>query len=287
MTQPVSPPSEVLTVERDGHVAVLWLDNAARRNAMGPPFWRDLPEVVQALGDDADVRAVIVAARGPHFSTGLDLASFGELLGDGGGGDGGGGDGAAPSPAVQRHRTHRQIRAMQAAITAVADCPVPTIAAIHGACLGGGIDLITACDIRLASADAVFSVRETRIAIVADLGTLQRLPGIVGRGQAAELVYTGRDTSADEARALGLVNAVHPDVDALHAAARALAHEISANPPLAVRGSKAVMTAPDRPGVAEGLERVALWNSAFLPSHDLHEALAAFMEKRPPEFTGQ
>jgi enoyl-CoA hydratase len=285
MAQPGSPPppSEVLTVERDGHVAVVWLDNAARRNAMGPAFWTDLPRVVEALGDDADVRAVVVAARGPHFSTGLDLASFGELLG----GDGPRGDGAAPSPAVQRHRTHRQIRAMQAAITAVADCPVPTVAAVHGACLGGGIDLITACDIRLASADAVFSVRETRIAIVADLGTLQRLPGIVGRGQAAELVYTGRDTSAEQAQVLGLVNAVHPDVDALHAAARALAHEIAANPPLAVRGSKAVMTAPDRPGVAEGLERVALWNSAFLPSHDLHEALAAFMEKRPPEFTGQ
>jgi enoyl-CoA hydratase len=238
--------------------------------------------VVEALGDDPEVRAVVVAARGPHFSSGLDLASFGGVLG--GGGDGGDG---APSQAATRHRTHRQIRAMQAAITAVADCPVPVIAAVHGLCLGGGVDLVTACDIRLASSDATFSVRETRIAIVADLGTLQRLPAIVGPGHAAELVYTGRDTPADRALAVGLVNAVHPDVDALHAAARALAQEIAANPPLAVRGSKAVMTAPDRPVVAEGLERVALWNSAFLPSADLQEALVAFAERRPPRFTGQ
>ena len=265
--RPVEQRSEVLTVERDGHVATLWLDDADRRNAMGEAFWRDLPLVMDALGEDDDVRAVVLAAKGRHFTAGLDLTML--------------------SGADDNRAFLAMVKRLQASITSVADCRKPVIAAVQGACIGGGIDLITACDIRLASADATFSVRETRIAIVADLGTLQRLPLIVGRGRAAELVYTGRDTAAARALEIGLVDAVHPDVDALHAAARELAHEIAANPPLAVRGSKAVMTAADRPLVAEGLERVALWNSAFLPSADLHEALAAFVEKRPPNFTGQ
>src|SRR5262249_37460847 len=175
--------SEVLSVERDGFVATLWLDNPAKRNAMGPAFWEDLPRVVQRLGDEPGVRAIVLAARGRRFTTGLDLKGFGGTFG---GGDGG-------SEASRRVRARQTIKRMQGAITAVAECPKPVIAAVHGYCLGGGIDLITACDIRLASADAMFSVRETKIAIVADVGTLQRLPGIIGDGHVAELCLTGKD----------------------------------------------------------------------------------------------
>ena len=168
----------------------------------------------------------------------------------------------------------------------MADCPKPVIAAVHGWCIGGGIDLISACDIRVASADAVFSVRETKIAIVADLGTLQRLPGIVSRGHVAELAYTGKDITADRAAEIGLVNQVLLDADTCHKAAHELAAEIASNSPLAVQGTKAVLRASEGRTVAEGLDYVGVWNAAFLASNDLTEAFTAFLEKRPPKFTG-
>jgi len=269
--------STVLTIERTGHVATLWLDNPARRNAMGPAFWDDLPAIARALSDDPEVRAVVLAGKGPHFTTGLDLTAFGDL----GGGDGG------SSEAQRRQRTLRMIRRMQGSITALAECTKPVIAAVHGYCLGGGIDLITACDVRLASAEAVFSVRETRIAIVADVGTLQRLPGIVGEGHVAELAFTGKDIPAARAKEIGLVNDVHPDAGAVVAAAQAMAAEIAANSPLAVQGTKAILQQRRGRAVAEGLDYVSLWNAAFLQSNDLMEAMAAFVQKRPPRFTGE
>ncbi len=269
--------SSVLSIERDGHTATLWLDRAERRNAMGPAFWDDLPVLMRELSDDAAVRAVVIAAKGPHFTTGLDLTAFGSIAG---------GDGES-SEAARRQRLLRTIKRMQGAITAVADCPKPVIAAVHGYCIGGGVDLITACDIRLASADALFSVRETRIAIVADVGTLQRLPAIVGAGHVAELAFTGKDIPASRAKEIGLVNDVHPDTAALHAAARTLATEIAANSPLAVQGTKAVLRAGANRSVAEALDYVAVWNTAFLSSNDLGEAMAAFVQKRPPRFTGE
>jgi enoyl-CoA hydratase len=268
--------SSVLTLEVDGTVATLWLDDPDRRNALGPDFWDDLPRALAAIDETADVRAVVLAARGRDFSVGLDLTSLPMLRGP---------DDA--SDAVRRAHTYRTLKRFQAAITSVAACPVPVVAAVHGYCLGGGVDLATACDIRLAASGAVFSVRETRMAMVADVGTLQRLPKLVAPGHVAELVYTGRDIDADRAAAIGLVNAVHPDVEALHAAARALAEEIAANSPLAVRGAKAVLSAGEGLSTAQGLDHVALWNTAFLESEDLAEAVSAFLEKRPPRFTGR
>jgi enoyl-CoA hydratase len=267
----------VLTTERDGHVATLWLDNPDRRNAMGPAFWDELPVCMAALTDDPEVRVVVVAARGPCFTVGLDLKAMGGSLG---GGRAGG------SQATQRTTMLRELKRLQGSINAVADCPKPVIAAVHGYCIGGGIDLITACDIRLASIDAVFSVRETKVAIVADLGTLQRLPGIVGRGHVAELALSGKDIAAERARDIGLVNDVLPDHDSLRKAAHELAVEIAANSPLVVQGTKAVLRAGEGRSVAEGLDYVGIWNAAFLQSNDLVEAMTAFMEKRPPRFTG-
>jgi enoyl-CoA hydratase len=269
----------VLSVEREGHVATLWLDRPDARNALGPAFWAELPVAVAALADDDDVRAVVLAARGPCFTVGLDLKAAGFLAGASGGG--------GSSPAAQARRFLPEVKRMQAAVSSLADCPKPVVAAVHGWCIGGGVDLATACDVRLASADAVFSVRETRIAIVADLGTLQRLPGIVGRGHAAELALTGKDVPAERARQIGLVNDVLPDHDAVVKAAQDLAGEMAANSPLAVQGTKAVLRACEGRTVEEGLDYVALWNAAFLRSEDLGEAVAAFVEKRPPRYTGQ
>jgi enoyl-CoA hydratase len=274
--------SDVLTIEVDGHVATLWLDRPEKRNAMGPAFWTDLPVAMAALGAAPDVRAVVLAAKGPQFSVGLDLMALPDIAGGGSAV----GDGPKPSAAARAGRTRSEIIRLQASVSAVAACPVPVIAAVHGWCIGGGVDLIAACDIRLASAEAQFSVREAKIAIVADIGSLQRLPPIIGQGHLAELAYTGKDISAERAAAIGLVNHVSADADAVLADARAMAAEIAANSPLAVQGTKAVLVAGEDQTVAEGLDYVATWNSAFLSSDDLAEAMTAFIEKRPGNFTG-
>jgi enoyl-CoA hydratase len=284
--------SDVLSIERDGDVATLWLDRPEARNALGPAFWDDLPLVMQELSDDRAVRAVVIAARGPHFSVGLDLKSMAGMLTADADADapvvGNGSGGTRPPSIASRAVAARQgILRMQRSVSSVAACPKPTIAAVHGYCIGGGVDLISACDIRVASADAVFSVRETRVAIVADLGSLQRLPRIIGKGHVAELALTGKDISAARAKEIGLVNDVFPDADAVLAAARQLASEIAANSPLAVQGTKAVLAACEDKSVSEGLDYVATWNAGFLSSDDLVEAMTAFMEKRSPEFRGR
>ncbi len=266
--------SDVLSLSVVDHVATLLLDNPERRNAMGPAFWSDLPRAIDAL-ETADARVAVLAATGPHFSVGLDLKAMG-LPRD-----------ADLSEAQRRLAAYADIKRLQRSITAVADCRVPVIAAIHGYCIGGGIDLIAACDIRIAAADTVFSVRETKVAITADVGTLQRLPKVLTAGHVAELVYTGKDIDAARAREIGLVNDVHADRDAVLAAANAMAREIAANSPLAVQGSKAVLRASDAMSVEQGLDYVAVWNAAFLPSEDLSEAMVAFMQKRAPKFEGR
>lgn len=265
---------EHLAVERREGVGWLWLDRPHKRNALSSDMWADIPDAVDELGSDDEVRVVVVAGRGSAFTVGVDL----EMLA------------AAPeagrSDADAKMGLYGTITRLQRTMTAFAECPAPVIAAVHGYCLGAGMDLITACDIRLASADAVFSVRETRMAVVADVGTLQRLPTVVAPGHAAEMVYTGRDVDSDDALRIGLVNAVHPDADSLFAAAQELGEEIAANSPLAVRGSKAVMRAGADMSTDQALDHVALWNTAFLHSNDLAEAVAAFSERRPPDFTG-
>ena len=268
----------------------MWLDRPEARNAMGPAFWDDLTSAMTEVSADADVRAVVVAARGPHFSVGLDLKAMAGLLtggeSRGGNQDRGSGDGP-PSMAVRAVAGRAGVKRLQQSISAVADCPKPVIAAIHGYCIGGGVDLACACDIRLASADAIFSVRETKVAIVADLGSLQRLPHIIGKGHVAELAFTGKDISAARAKEIGLVNEVFADSDAVVSGARSMAAEIASNSPLAVEGTKAVLTAGEGRSVAEGLDYVAAWNAGFLQSDDLVEAMSAFMAKRPPEFRGR
>ena len=270
--------ANVLTIEQSGPVATVWLDRPEARNAMGADFWDELPETMESLGDDPAVRAIIIAARGDHFTVGLDLKEFGAALMAGFGGDGG---------VAGRRQTRAQVKAMQHTMTAIARCPKPVIAAVHGYCIGAGVDLVTACDIRLASANAVFSVRETRMGMVADVGTLQRLPRILNPGLVAELAFTGRDVNAGEAQEMGLVEPVSTTTaGALMTGAMELAESIAANSPLAVQGSKAVLAATEHMSVDEALDYVAVWNAAFLHSNDLREAVQAFLEKRPPEFDG-
>ena len=269
--------SDVLALEVDGHVATLWLDREEARNAMGSALWRDLPLAAAAVSSDREIRALVIAAKGPHFSVGLDLKEFGGAFTT-----------SAPSAskAASSAQSYKAVRAMQASVTSIAELAIPVIAAVHGYCIGGGVDLVSACDVRLCASDAKFSVRETKVAIVADLGSLQPLPKIISAGHLAELAFTGKDIDAQRALAIGLVNAVYEDSDDVLAGARTLALEIAQNSPLAVQGTKAVLAANDGRSVEDGLEFVARWNTMYLQSNDVREAMTAFMEKRPPVFRG-
>ncbi len=247
------------------------------RTTMAPVFFAECEAAFRALAGDASVRAVLVRSSAKAFSYGLDLpAAFqqhGALFAGGG--------------AKNRAELLALIRRLQGAFDAIARCPVPVVAAVHGACIGGGLDLVSACDVRLASRDAKFSLREVKVAIVADLGSLQRLPAIIGQGHTRELAFTGKTIEAGRAESMGLVNEVVGTHEELYAAAAAMAREIADNPPLTVRGVKDVLDFGADRTVAEGLAYVASHNAAFLASEDLGEAMAAFMEKRAPRFQGR
>jgi enoyl-CoA hydratase/carnithine racemase len=258
---------------RDGHIAWLVLDRPEKRNTMNAAFFRGLAQHFRNLDQDNDVRVIAIRAEGKSFTAGLDLGEAGSLL--------------TGTGADQRETLRRAIAEFQESFNLIERCRKPVIAAIHGHCIGGGINLICACDIRLATRDAIFSVRETRIGIVADIGVLQRLPHIVGSGWAGELALTGRDFSAQEALNMGLVTRLCDDRKQLWATAGQMAAAISALPPLTVQGVKDVLLYSRDNGVYPGLQYVAQKNAAALPSEDLFEAVAAFMQKRQPLFKGK
>ncbi|MFC8934066.1 crotonase/enoyl-CoA hydratase family protein [Rhodococcus sp. NPDC057135] len=266
------------TVEREDNIAQVTLIGPSKGNAMGPDFWSELPEIFADLDADPEVRAIVIAGSGKHFSFGLDLPAmsgeFGAVLAD-------------KAQAGPRTKFHDMIKRMQSGINAVADCRKPVVAAVQGWCIGGGVDLITAADIRYASADAKFSIREVKVAIVADMGSLARLPAIIGDGHLRELALTGKDIDAARAEKIGLVNDVFEDADAVLAAARETAKEIALNPPLVVHGIKDVLDHTRSASVNDSLRYVAAWNAAFLPSQDLTEAITAVFQKRPPVFQGE
>ncbi len=266
----------VVRWEKEGNMATVWLCSPARRNAMGPAFWKQLPLVMEEIGGDEDVRAVALCAEGPAFCVGLDLKAMSDTIGDAG--DGGAG---------RRMQFFKDIERLQGSISSLADCPVPVVVALHGWCIGGGVDLASACDIRVASKDLKLSVRETKMAMVADVGTLQRLPEIISRGHFNELIYTGKDIGADRCKEIGLVNDLYDTPEEAMKAARELAREIAANSPLAVKGVRSVLKYGADKSVEDGLNYVALWNTAFLFSEDLNEAVTAFLEKRKPAFKGK
>ncbi len=262
----------IFKVDKDHGIAWLVLNRAEKLNIMNMAFFESLKAHFEQFDQDDEVRAIIIKAEGKSFTAGIDFFELGTLIK---------GEGAG-----FRDRLARDILKLQDCISAIERCRKPVIAAIHGHCIGGGVDLISACDIRMASNDAVFSIRETRVAIVADLGALQRLPNIIGHGWLRELALTARDFTAEEAFAMGLVTKVTPDRDSLYAEAEKLARQIASCPPLTVQGVKEVILYSRDHGVYPGLQYVAQKNSAILPSKDLMEAFTAFVEKRPAKFVG-
>ncbi|MDH3190891.1 MAG: crotonase/enoyl-CoA hydratase family protein [Acidimicrobiia bacterium] len=267
-------PYDHIEIERTGHVSTIWLNRPEKLNALSGDMWSDIPTAVEEINADEAARVIILAARGEAFTVGIDVGMLATMAMDG------------PSKAAANMHLYETIKTLQLTASVFADSPKPVVASIHGFCLGAGMDLITACDVRVASSDAIFSIRETKMALVADIGTLQRLPSIVGNGHAAELAMTGADFDAVRAMQIGLVSQVHSDADSTYKAAHTLASEIAANSPLVVQGIKKVLAANNGRTVDEALEFVAQWNSSFLLSNDLMEAINAYFEKRPPEFTG-
>ncbi len=263
-----------LRVEQKGNIAYLYLDRPEKHNAMRISFFKEMEEQFKAFDRDPSVHVVVIKGEGKNFTVGLDLFDAGpNLLG-------------TDTGAAARENLRVNILELQEGMNQIEKCRKPVIAAAHGLCIGGAIDLMSACDVRLACKDAIFSIRETRIAIVADVGTLQRLPHIIGQGWARELALTGRDFTADDALNIGFITHLCDTREALYQKADEIAEEIATCATLAVQGVKDVMNFSRDNGVYQGLEYVAQKNAAAIMSEDLAEAVTAFMEKRKPLFKG-
>ncbi|KAL2323797.1 hypothetical protein Fmac_022855 [Flemingia macrophylla] len=247
----------------------LILNRPSRRNALSRDFFSDFPKALYALDHNPHVKVIVLSGAGNHFCSGIDLSVLGSTAANSGSGE----------------SLRRQIMAMQDAVTAMERCRKPVIASIHGACIGGGIDIITACDIRMCTKEAFFSVKEVDLGLAADLGTLQRLPLIVGFANAVELALTARTFSGSEAKELGLVSRALDSKDELDEAVRDVAQAIATKSPLAVVGTKMVLLKSRDLTVDQGLDYVATLNAARLLSPDLTEAVSAQKQKRKPLFS--
>ncbi|MFN3387303.1 MAG: crotonase/enoyl-CoA hydratase family protein [Allosphingosinicella sp.] len=264
--------SERISVSREGGVAHVELARDGKFNAMDKAMFAELGDALRSLGADPSVRAILLSGRGKHFTAGLDLHYAASQFPP------------TDDPGRAAEARLRHIEWLQAAFNAAEEARPPVIAAIHGGCIGAGVDLAAACDIRIAAADAFFQVAEVDVAITADLGTLQRLTHMLPDGIVRELAYTGRRMAADEALRLGLLNRVVADREAAIGAGMELARTIAAKSPLAVAGAKKSLNYSRGRPVEEGLRHVAMWNAATLVSADLTAAIGARMTKQPAEF---
>jgi len=264
----------------EGRVAHIQLARPEAFNTMTPAFWRELPRLVTALSDEGRARAIVLSSTGRHFTAGMDLAVFtGDGLGDDSGENGG-----PQELGRRRAATREQIARFQASFNALEEARLPVLAAVQGGCVGGGVDLIAACDMRYCTADAFFCIQEINLGLVADVGTLQRLPKLIPEGVVRELAFSGRRMPAARAREVGLVNEVYPDQEAMLKAVLALAGEIAERSPLAVWGSKQMLRYTRDHSVADGLDYIATWNAGMFHGADMQEAFRAKQEKRAPLF---
>lgn len=261
-------------VEQDGVITVTLL-GPGKGNAMGSEFWEELPAVMDEINKLSHIRCLVFRGSGDHFSYGLNLPQMMPRLGK---------MTTGTVLADQRMALMTQIRQMQSGFQKMHESPKPVIAAVHGWCIGGGVNMIAAADIRLCSRDARFSLREAKLAITPDIGGLQFLPHIIGQGFTREMAFTGADYDAAFAERTGLVNHVYDTPDQLFDAADTLAHQIAGNSASAVQGAKRVLNYGLNKSIEDGLQYVALWNSSQLQSDDFSEVMQATLEKRKAEF---
>lgn len=260
--------------EADGTITITLL-GPGKGNAMGPEFWEELPVAMDEINRMPDVRCVVFRGSGEHYSYGLNLPQMLPRLGS---------MTTGTIMAHQRVDLMMQIRQMQLGFQKMHESPKPVIVAVHGWCIGAGVNMIAAADIRLCSREARFSLREAKLAITPDVGGLQFLPPVIGQGFTREMAFTGADYDAAFAERIGLVNHVYDTPDALFEAAAALARQIADNPATAVQGAKRVLNYSLNKSIEDGLQYVAVWNSSQLQSDDFSEAIQATMEKRKAEF---
>lgn len=259
-------------ITRDGPVAHLRLTRPEASNALDMDFWRRFGPELKALDATGEVRALVLSGEGKNFCAGMDISVFS------------GGAILNTDKASDRQAFHQTARDLQETLTTLEKVRFPVIAAIQGACVGGGLDLIAACDIRLASADAYFRIEEINIGMMADIGSLQRLPKLMPEGVVRELAYTGSTLTSDRAERLGLVNAILPDAEAVLAAALDMAGRIATKAPLAVSGSKAALNHARDHTVAEGLEWIAVMQGSLWSPADVMAAIQARMARAEGDF---
>ncbi|OHD72218.1 MAG: enoyl-CoA hydratase [Spirochaetes bacterium RBG_16_49_21] len=264
-------------MEKKPPIARVYLNRPEKKNAMNAPAWSELIPIMEELDEDESIRSVIIAGKGSDFCAGIDLTGM-----------------AQTTPELMNKEQsggiklelYRKILKMQDGLTCIERCRKPVIAAVHGRCIGAGLDLITACDVRVCSHDAQFSLREAAVGFVADMGVLQRIVPIVGQGITRELAFTAKFISAARAKEILLVNEVFQNQDELIKGAERMAVEMSENSPLGVKATKIVLNQMKADTENESLVLNAILSTAIVPSHDLLEAAAAFAEKRKPKFTG-
>ena len=260
-------------VELADKIARVVINRPEKINAMDAAFWTEIIDIFNWVDATDDVRVVVLSGAGEHFSSGIDLqllASVGSQLGS--------------DVGRNAEQLRRKILSLQASFNAVDNCRKPVLAAIQGYCLGGAIDLISACDMRYSTVDAKFSIKEIDMGMAADVGTLQRLPRIISDGMMRELAFTGRTIRGDEARSIGLVNRTYADQQALMEGVLELARDIASKSPIAIRGTKEMIRYMRDHRVDDGLEYIATWNAAMLQSADIKVAIAAHMSKQKPDF---
>lgn len=262
-----------LTIEDE--VAHLQLSRPAELNTMNRAFWKELPEILHDIDRRAAARVVVLSSTGKHFTAGMDLSVFT-------------GPGIGNSPGIevgrQREQLRRLVLELQDSFNAIEKIRMPVLAAIQGGCIGGGVDMISACDMRYCTEDAFFCIAEINIGMTADVGTLQRLPHLMPSGMVRELAYTGRRLPAARAREIGLVNEVYPSHEAMLAAVLATAKEIAEHSPLAVHGTKVMLNYTRDHSVADALDYMAVWQTGMFQPTDMMESFTAKGEKRPPRF---
>jgi enoyl-CoA hydratase len=261
-----------IELEIKNHVADVTLARVESLNALSLEFASEIASVFRKLGTMDEVRAIVLKSKARIFCAGLDLKEAAGSF-----------NGTAKGVIESVERS----QPLFDCCNAIEECPKPVIAAVHSRCIGGGLDIISACDIRLCSEDASFCLKEAAIGFVADMGVLQRLPLIVGQGFARQMAYTAAEYPAREVEKMGLVNAVYKDKEALIAAAKKLAAEIAQNAPLAIRCTKEVLNYSRYANVKDGMNAAIQKNMVLMTSDDLKEAVTAFIEKRPPDFKGK
>jgi enoyl-CoA hydratase len=275
---------ECFDLELKDHVAQLRLNRPQALNSMTPAFWRELPALVNQLSDEGEARVIVLSSTGKHFTAGMDLAVF---QGDDGSANAQAESGASVRDVEQgraRARMRQSALVFQESFNALERARIPVLAAIQGGCIGGGVDMISACDARYCTADAFFCIQEINIGLTADVGTLQRLPRLVPEGIVRELAYSGRRLTAQKALAVGLVNEVFATQAEMLEGVLQVAREIAEKSPLAVWGSKEMLNYTRDHSVEDGLNYIATWQAGMFFGGDMAEAFAAKQAGRKPKF---